>query len=243
VHPAWFGGWCWKKTLPLLQAAGHGAHAPTLTGLGERAHLAAPDVDLRTHVRDVLNVIDFEALDSVTLVGNSSAGMVITGVAEQVPDRVAGLVYLDAFVPDDGQCLLDLLPPDRRSTLEAFAEREGNGWTVPRWAPPPWEQLVDGWEITDPVDRGWVLPRLRPTPLGHFTCPVQLGDPRARSLPRTYLRCRRWPAPGFDRFAHQARTTPGWHAHEIDASHVPFITAPHELATILLDLVQTDVSR
>jgi hypothetical protein len=84
-----------------------------------------------------------------------------------------------------------------------------------------------------------VLPRLRPTPLGHFTRAVRLGDLRARSLPRTYLRCSRWPAPGFDRFAQQARTTPGWRARDVDASHVPFITAPQELATVLLDLVQT----
>jgi hypothetical protein len=169
--------------------------------------------------------------------------MVITGVAGQVPDRVAGLVYLDAFVPADGECLLDLLPPDRRSALEAFADEEGNGWTVPRWAPPPWEQLIDGWQITDPADRNWVLPRLRPTPLGHFTGAVQRGDPRARALPRTYLRCIRWPAPGFDRFAQQARTTPGWHAEDIDASHIPFITAPQKLAAVLLDDVETQQSR
>jgi pimeloyl-ACP methyl ester carboxylesterase len=240
VHPAWFGGWCWKKVVPLLQRAGHEVHTPTLTGLGQRVHLAASGVDLRTHVQDVVNVLAFEDLDSVTLVGNSSAGMVITGVAGQVPDRIAEIVYLDAFVPADGQCLLDLLPPDRRSALEAFAQAEGNGCSVPRWSPAPWEQLIDGWEITDPVDRNWVLPRLRPTPLGHFTVAARIGESAGRSLPRTYLRCSRWPAPMFDRFAEQARTTPGWRARDMDASHVPFVTAPQVLAAALLDLVHAE---
>jgi hypothetical protein len=114
---------------------------------------------------------------------------------------------------------------------------------VPRWAPPPWEQLLDGWQITDAVDRSWVLPRLSPTPLGHFTSAVHYGDSRARSLPRTYLRCTRWAAPVFDRFSRQARTTPGWRAQDIDASHVPFVTAPQKLAAVLLGLVQPQHAR
>jgi pimeloyl-ACP methyl ester carboxylesterase len=240
VHPAWFGGWCWKRVALLLERAGHAVHTPTLTGLGERVHLAGPEVGLRTHVQDVANVLQFEGLDSVTLVGNSSAGMVITGVAEEVPDRIAEIVYLDAFVPADGQCLLDLLPPDRRSALEAFAEAEGDGWSVPRWSPAPWARLLDGWEITDPGDREWVLPRLHPTPLRHFTDTVRIANPAARSLPRTYLRCSRWAAPVFDRFVEQARSAPGWRTGRLEASHIPFVTAPGEVAGALLDLPRPD---
>jgi pimeloyl-ACP methyl ester carboxylesterase len=111
VHPAWLGGWCWRKTAPLLRARGHDVHAPTLTGLGERAHLVRRDIGLATHVEDVVNVLEFEDLRGVILVGNSSGGMVITGVAERAPERIAQLVYLDAFVPEHGQSLVDLLPP------------------------------------------------------------------------------------------------------------------------------------
>lgn len=102
VHPAWFGGWCWNKLAPLLRAAGHAVYAPTLTGLGERAHLASPGIGLGTHVDDVMNVLTFEDLDDVILVGNSSAGVVITAVADRAPERIQQVVYLDAFVPTDG---------------------------------------------------------------------------------------------------------------------------------------------
>src|SRR3712207_1095869 len=103
VHGAWHGGWCWKRVMPLLRAAGHDVFAPTLTGLGERSHLAGPDVGLETHVQDVLGVLAYEDLEGVILVGHSLAGSVITPVAERAPGRVAQLVYLDAAVPSDGE--------------------------------------------------------------------------------------------------------------------------------------------
>ena len=149
IHPAWFGGWCWKKVTPLLRAQGHEVFTPTLTGLGERAHLARPEVGLEIHVRDIINVIEYENLRNVILVGNSSGGMVITGAADHVPERIAHLVFLDAFVPTDGQSMLDVIPPDRRPALEAFVQKEGDGWLLPRFAPPPWEKLVtETWQVT-----------------------------------------------------------------------------------------------
>ena len=142
VHPAWFGGWCWKKVVPLLRAQGHEVHTPTLTGLGERAHLATPEVGLSTHIADVVNVMSYEDLGDVVLVGNSSGGNVITGVADRVPERIAQLVYLDAFVPADGQGIVDMLPPDRRQTVEALVQAEGDGWLWPRFSPAPWEEIA-----------------------------------------------------------------------------------------------------
>jgi pimeloyl-ACP methyl ester carboxylesterase len=103
IHPAWFGGWCWRKVTPLLRARGHEVYAPTLTGLGERAHLANREIGLATHVEDVVNVLEFEDPRRVILVGNSSGGMVITGVAERVPERLAQVVYLDACVRTGGK--------------------------------------------------------------------------------------------------------------------------------------------
>ena len=111
VHPAWFGGWCWLKVAAILRSRGLEAYSPTLTGLGERDHLLGPSIDLARHISDVVKVLEFEDLQGVILVGNSSGGMVITGVAESVPERIAQLVYLDAFVPEDGQSLVSLLPP------------------------------------------------------------------------------------------------------------------------------------
>ena len=99
IHPAWFGGWCWKKLTPLLREQGHAVFTPTLTGLGERAHLARPEIGLEIHVRDIVSVIEYEDLRNVILVGNSSGGMVMTGVADYMPERIAQLVFLDAFVP------------------------------------------------------------------------------------------------------------------------------------------------
>ena len=186
IHPAWFGGWCWKKVTPLLRAQGHEVFTPTLTGLGERTHLARPEIGLQIHVRDITNFIECEDLRNVILVGNSSGGMVITGAADHMPERIAHIVFLDAFVPTDGQSMLDVIPPDRRSALEAFVQQEGDGWLLPRFAPPPWEKLVtETWQVTERVDLEWILPRLRPTPFGHFKEPVtrKILPPRSCDAP------------------------------------------------------------
>src|SRR5205085_5049534 len=129
-----------------------------------------------THVEDVVSVVVFEDLRDIILVGTSSGGTVITGVADRISDRIASLVYLDAFLPADGQCTLDLLPTDRRDSLERLVEAEGDGWLLPRFAPPPWPVILTGevWQVADHSDLEWMLPRLRPTPLRHFTDPVEV---------------------------------------------------------------------
>ena len=166
VHPAWFGGWCWKKVSPLLHARGHAVHTP-LTGLGERVHLARPEVGLDTHVDDVVNLLTYEDLHDVVLVGTSSGGVVITGVVDRVPERIGHLVYLDAFVPEDGQSMLDIIPPERRPVMEKLVQTEGHGWLLPRFAPAPWETFArESWRISDEADLRWMLARLAPTPLG-----------------------------------------------------------------------------
>ena len=114
-HGAWSAGWAWKKMHPFMRAAGHRLLTPTYTGLGERAHLANPSIDLETHITDVLNVIRYEDLHDIVLLGHSYGGMVATGVADRAGDRIRQLIYLDAFVPRDGQSLLDLNEPARQS--------------------------------------------------------------------------------------------------------------------------------
>jgi pimeloyl-ACP methyl ester carboxylesterase len=242
VHPAWAGGWSWKKLVPLLRAAGHEVRTPTLTGLGERSHLLDRGVDLHTHVEDVVGVLTFEDLEHVVLVGSSSSGMVVTAVAERTPERLAELVYLDAFVPADGQSLFDLLEPDRQAVFRGLVETEGDGWLVPRTARQPWVEIAPAlWQITDPADIAWMVPRLRATPFAHFTTPVRLLDPAARVLPRTYIRCLRKPHPAFDRFAGAAAASPGWRSRELDCGHLPYISCPEALAGLLLELVSEDV--
>src|SRR5207248_5461012 len=117
VHGAWHGGWCWRKLTPLLREKGHDVFTPTLTGLGERVHLAGPEVGLGVHVQDVASVIEYENLHDVVLVGHSYGGMVIAGVAGRLPERLAHLVYLDAYAPEDGQAMTDLVPPERLESM------------------------------------------------------------------------------------------------------------------------------
>jgi pimeloyl-ACP methyl ester carboxylesterase len=237
VHPAWFGGWCWKKITPLLRADGYDLYTPTLTGLGERAHLARPEIGLGTHIEDVVNLLKYEDLSDVVLVGNSSGGMVITGVADLLPEAISHIVYLDAFVPQDGQALLDIVPSDRRPPMEALVQNEGQGWLLPRFAPPPWEKFApEAWRITDEADLRWVLPRLRPTPFGHFKEPVHRKNTAAEKLPRTYIRCVQWPNAVFDRYAQEAQKMAGWHYRQLTTSHLPFITHPRELAEVLIEV-------
>ena len=235
VHPAWFGGWCWDKVATRLRGANHNVYTPTLTGLAEREHLARPEIGLAVHVQDVVAVLKFDDLHDVILVGTSSGGTVITGVAGEVPDRIRALVYIDAFVPAAGQCTLDLLPTERRSVLEGLVDAEGGGWRLPRFAPPPWPVIVrDIWQVTEQRAVDWVLPRLRPTPFRHFTEPIATA-PVATGLTRVYIRCiRSGPAPQFDAAADMARSDPGWQCLEMDTYHVPYVTHPEDVVDALV---------
>jgi pimeloyl-ACP methyl ester carboxylesterase len=239
IHPAWLGGWCWSKVVPLLLAEGHGVHAPTLTGLGERVHLSNRDISLATHVEDVVNVLEFENLQRVILVGTSSGGMVITGVADRVPDRLARVVYVDAFVPEHNQSLVDLLPADRRRAMEELVKAEGQGWLLPRFATPSWKTIVrEMWGVTSDDDVSWMLARLRPTPFRHFSDSVRRHNPAAAKVDRVYIRCQQF-QPGshvFDRHAAMARQTLGWRSLDLETPHLPYITHPAELARVLLGL-------
>ncbi|MGY1660405.1 alpha/beta fold hydrolase [Geodermatophilus sp. SYSU D00705] len=240
VHPAWLGGWCWRKLTPLLRGAGHEVVAPTLTGLGDRSHLLDHGIDLLTHVEDVVNVLTYEDLDRVVLVGSSSGGAVVTGVADRLPERVAEVVYLDAFVPEDGQCVFDLVAPERRAAMEALVATEGDGWLLPRFAPPPWPEILSRlWGITDADDAAWAEPRLRATPVGHFTRPLHLTG-AVGDLPRSYVRCTRFPHPGFDRWAQRAAESRGWRHRALACGHLAHVSDPDAVAAVLLELAGSD---
>lgn len=227
VQGAWHGGWCWKKVVPLLRTAGHEVFMPTLTGLGERVHLLRPEVGLETHIADVLGVLRYEDLQEVVLVGHSYGGMVITGVAAQAAERLAQLVYLDAFVPRDGQCLLDLLPPDLAAAVREQAKVVGDGWRVP---PLP----LEGFGAMAEADLRWAGAKVGDQPLLAFEQPVRSPATAGAGLARTYIACTGWQGP-FGPFAEQARTDTTWRYRELDTGHEAMITAPAELATLLLE--------
>jgi pimeloyl-ACP methyl ester carboxylesterase len=228
-HGAWSAAWAWKKVRPLLRAAGHDVYTPTYTGLGERALQVSRSITLDTHVADVLAVLDCEDLRDVVLVGHSYGGMVATGVADRARDRIARLIYLDAFVPEDGQAAFDLLPAQERAKRQDAARSEGDGWLLPPSPPPP---------DTSPEDLAWITPRRRWQPIGTFGTPLRLiNGPLA--LPRAYIYCTRLgPGDIFGQFARRYRDDPGWKVVEIDASHSPNVTAPEALARILDQLAR-----
>jgi pimeloyl-ACP methyl ester carboxylesterase len=163
VPGAWLGGWCWKYVALDLRAAGHTVIPATLSGLGERAHMLSRQIDLDTHISDIVGLFEYRDLHDVILVGHSYGGMVVTGVAEQVPDRIRRLVYLDASMPRDGESNDDVIGPKMAAQLRASAMSEGDGWKVP---PAPY---VVGRMSEHPL-REWVAARLTPHPL--WTCPI-----------------------------------------------------------------------
>jgi pimeloyl-ACP methyl ester carboxylesterase len=229
-HGAWSAGWAWKKMHPLMAAAGHRLVTPTYTGLGERAHLANPSIDLETHIQDILNVIKYEDLRDIVLVGHSYGGMVATAVADRARDRVTQLIYIDAFAPEDGQSLLDLNEVARSRMQEAT--KSGDGWRVPPNPTPP---------DTPPADLEWLTERRVDMPIKCFETRLKMHN-GALTLPRSYIYAKRiTPADTFGRFAAHAKNDPAWRYHEIDASHSPNVTAPEALMSLLQQIATEPV--
>ena len=226
-HGAWSGGWSWKKMFPLVEAAGYRLVVPTYTGLGEREHLANPAIDLETHIQDVLSAIKFEDLNDIILLGHSYGGMVATGVADRARERVRQLIYLDAFVPREGQSLFDL-NEGGRAHLEASA-KNGDGWRIEPLTPPP---------DTAAEDLDWIMPRRVRMPIKCFQMKLKLGHGEP-AMPRSYIYAgRKTPADTFGQFSRRAQSESGWRHVEIDASHAPNISAPDRLMGALTKMLQ-----
>jgi pimeloyl-ACP methyl ester carboxylesterase len=230
VHGTGCGSWIWSHLTPLLRERGHEVHAPTLTGVGDRAHLLHCGVNLTTHIDDVASLLVFEDLSDVVLVGHSYGGMVITGVATRQPERIGHLVYLDAYVPQDSQTEADLWPAAMRAEIERDEAASG-GLRQPL--------PLDFLGITDPRMAAWVKARLTPHPLATYTEPVPAGGPASAALPRTFIHCTAGQTtPVFAPFAKRARAD-GWLVHELPTGHCAMLTLPNEVATLLLDLEST----
>jgi pimeloyl-ACP methyl ester carboxylesterase len=221
IHGAWHGGWKWRFVRALLQRAGHQVFAPSLTGLGERRHLARPDIDLDTHIEDVRSLLEAEDLKEVVLVGHSYGGMVVTGAADRAPERIARLVYLDAFVPENGKCTLDYVVPERAARMREEGERSG-------FVPPPPLSL---WGLTKPEHIDFVTPREAPHPYRTMAQPIRLS--RAIQVPRRFIYCASPATGSFDQFAAKYRKDAAWSFFELATGHDAMILVPERVAEIL----------
>jgi pimeloyl-ACP methyl ester carboxylesterase len=220
VHGAWHGSWCWKRVRSALQKLGHEVFTPTLTGIGERSHLLAPDIDLHTHTMDVLNLIEWEELTDLVLCGHSYGGMVVTGVADRIPKRIRSLVYLDAFVPQHNQALV-------------------------QFAPISDEQLIDGWKCkpipaqtfgVNLADRAWVDRQCTVQSLACFRQPAQLTGEVAQIGRIAYAFASGWAGDQspFYPFYQQAKSR-GWAASELDCGHDAMLDQPEAVTALLLN--------
>jgi pimeloyl-ACP methyl ester carboxylesterase len=220
VHGAWGGGWDWKTVDSMLTARGNRVHRATLTGLGERVHLATPATDLSTHVTDVENLIRFENLRDVVLVGHSYGGMVITGVADRVPDRIRRLVYVDAFLPDSGESVVTIVRnPQAQRFVRALVDSARNGLMPPGWVKP-----------------GTPPPTDVPQPVRTFTEPLTLTNPAGRRVPGTYILTvdmgKAEAEDDFYPFAQRAKAR-GFTSYVLRSDHVAERSAPKELTALL----------
>ena len=224
VHGAWQGNWVWERVADALRAQGHRVYTPSLTGLGERAHLARREVDLDTHIADVLGVIEHHELDNIVLCGHSYGGMVVGGAADRAAKKIASLVYLDAFVPETGKSLWDFLPPEG-----AAAQKNGakEGWRIPRISAA--EFRVAGSDDIARLDRRAV------------DQPAATMDQKSsvtgawRNIPHlVYIRAAGQPRPTFAQFAETAKHDPKWQYFEVPCGHNVMLDLPEALTGILL---------
>jgi pimeloyl-ACP methyl ester carboxylesterase len=229
VHGTGHGGWCWRFIAPMLRAAGYDVYTPTLTGLGASSHLLHElnRISLDTHVKDITNMLFYEDLSDVVLVGHSYGGMVITGVADKEPKRLIQLVYLDAYLPLEGENEIVLWPPEQK---ERYSTDLALGI---RFRPPIASSML---AIDDPKLSEWVYERLTPHPYSTYEDPPPSGTPESASIPRTYIHCTVGPLSSWmEPFAARAHKLK-WNVHTMAVGHEVMITHPHELAKTLLQI-------
>jgi pimeloyl-ACP methyl ester carboxylesterase len=232
VHGAWHGGWCWRRVADVLMARGHRVFAPSLTGVGDRAHLFSKDISLQTHVEDILSVVEAEELNDFVLVGHSYGGFVISGVADTLRERVSRYVYLDAGVPPDMSpgasfSWSDKDTPEAREARLKSVREQGNGVALP---PPPPSELA----VTKPSDVAWLQRHLRPMPVRTYIGTFTFKSSGTKGLNRTYIAANKPPYASLVPTHNRIRGDHTWSFTTIKAGHDSMVTAPHELASLLM---------
>ncbi len=225
VQGAWEGGWYWRPVRQRLQARGHDVFAPSLTGLGDRSHLLTPEVTLDTHIQDIANIFEYEDLTDAVLVGHSYGGMVITGVADRMPERIRTLVYLDAFLPEDGDSITTLARPERQAAIQAAVEA-GDGWRIP-------PNTAEQWGVTEPEDAAWLDRLSGMHPYATMTQPIRLTGAHRKVANRIYILASAYDPSPFQVFAEKARAEGGWEMHAIDCHHFLNVSRPDDVADIV----------
>ena len=229
VHGAWHGGWCWERVVERLRARGHRVFAPTLTGLAERAHLAGAGVNLSTHVEDVVDLIRTEELKDVILCGHSYGGMVVSGVAEKAPPgSIAAIVFLDAFVPEDGRSLLDYTTSDGREGGPMVEEGEATGLITPIPAA--------GFGVNE-ADQAMVDSLCTRQPYATLTEKLRLTGARERVGRKAYVLATGWDNAAFPMFAATVKDDPAWRYYEVATGHDVMLDDPERLTEILEQMI------
>jgi pimeloyl-ACP methyl ester carboxylesterase len=226
VHGAYHGGWCWKDVAARLRELGHTVYTPTWTGLGERSHLLSFRPTLETFIEDIAQVLRFEDLGDVVLVGHSFAGSVVSALADRMPERLRHLVYLDALVLLSGESSADRTPERSEAYRQRAKAASGDGLGVPAAAP-------EAFGVGDPTLAAWVQPRLTPQPLQPYFDKLQLAGPLGNGVPATYIACSQ---PVFEPLARSREISlsrPDWRYLEIPTGHDAMVTLPGELAAML----------
>lgn len=234
MHGAWMGAWCWKRIAPSLREANHDVYTPTLTGLGELSHLLNPDIDLDTHVQDIVNFIEFQELNDVVLVAHSYAGMPAGVASNRIPHRIKRLVYVDAYVPKHKMSFFDLQAPRFREMIQSLANSEGEGWKIPA-LDPDGESLG----VTNKDDAEWVRSKMTPHPIRTLESPANLGNPDSKNIPKVFIFCTGNPPDGtFPEIAGDVKHDPDWNYLELDSPHAAMISAPDMLVKKIFEVIE-----
>ena len=229
VHGAWHGGWVWKDVSDQLTDYGHRVTTPTLTGLGERAHLVLDDVGLDTHVNDIVQHIQMENLTNVVLLGWSYGGMVVTGVISIIPDRILSVIYLDAFVPEDGKALVDYATLQIEPIQDLLKAGE-------RLVPLPQNAYQDRWNITEQAVIDSAVPRLTPQPIESFIQSVKAPLGLPKNINYTYIKLNGDQLEPFMQFYEQALSDLHFETEKVEDGHMIMLTNPGKLVALLLDV-------
>ena len=230
VHGAFHGGWCWRDVAQDLRARGHDVYCPTLTGLGERSHLLAAKPTLETFIEDVAQVIKYEGLSHVILVGHSFAGSVVSGLADRIPDKLRHLVYMDAQVLQSGESPAGGAPREHIERYEQRAIQTSNGRLLPPGEP-------SSFDVTDAKMADWVKARLTPHPFETYFNPLVLKHPIGNGIAATYVACMKPPRPVLAKTQEFARRQKGWTYVELPTGHNAMMTMPSELSDLLANVV------
>lgn len=225
VHGAWHGGWCWRRVSDRLERKGHKVFAPSLTGLGDRSHLISQQVNVTTHITDIANLIRYEDLRDVVLVGHSYAGFVISGVAEKSREAIRSIVFLDAYVPLNGQSVLSLGSQGMRDNVTAAIKRGQTGMAPASAA----------YFKVNEKDRAYVDAKCTPQPVGTYGEAIVLTGAREKIGKKTYIRAKGWNAPGFDNVVARLRSDASWNLRDINCGHDAMIDMPDRLTELLIE--------